>query len=87
MAHFWGTCQGHRGAAARSGAKSSGMHTEAAGWSGCIDVQVFYNEDTQRDEFVVRLKPWGSSSGESRVIAEGILDSSIDDPFIPALIA
>jgi hypothetical protein len=87
MAHFYGTVQGHRGEASRLGAKSAGIHTEAAGWSGCIDVQVFFNEKDQRDEFIVRLKPWGSSGGESRVIAEGILDSGITDPFIPALIA
>ena len=87
MAHFYGTCHGNRKRATRLGVKNSGMHTEAAGWKGCIDVQIFYDEETGRDKFYVRLKPWGMLTGESRVIAEGVLDSSITDPFIPALIA
>jgi hypothetical protein len=87
MAHFWGTVQGGRGQAERAGHKNTGMHTEAASWSGCIDVQVYYDTEKELDMFVVRLKPWGSSGGDARVIAEGVLDSSITDPYIPALIA
>ena len=87
MAHFWGTCQGGRGKVERAGHKNTGMHTEAAGWNGCIDVHVWYDEENKRDMFRVRLTPWGSSSGDSRTIAEGVLDSSIADPYIPALIA
>lgn len=87
MAHFWGTCQGHRGMAERAGAKSSGMTTQAAGWQGCIEVCISYDEETDRDMFVVSLVPWGSSGGGRRIIAEGVLDSSIEEPFIPALIA
>lgn len=87
MAHFWGTCQGGRGKVERAGHKNTGLHTEAASWTGCIDVQIWYDEDKEQNMFCVRLIPWGSSGGESRVIAEGILDSSIEDPFIPALIA
>lgn len=87
MAHFWGTCQGHRGMAERAGAKTSGMTTQAAGWRGCIETTVYYDKEHDRDMFVVRLVPWGSSPGSHRVIAEGVLDSGIEEPFIPALIA
>lgn len=87
MAHFFTSCHGNRGKATRLGAASSGASTEAAGWKGCIEVNVWHNKDKDRDEFEVRLVPWGGAGGQARVIASGILNSEIEDPFIPALIA
>ena len=86
MSHFYGTIQGKAGEATRCGSKKSGLHTETAGWGGCIDVQVYYSEKHERDMFTVKLKPWGNG-GDGRIIAEGFLDSEVTDPFIPALIA
>lgn len=90
MARFYSSCQGNRGKATRLGTMTgnrNGVITQAAGWQGCIEVECFYNRDADRDEFEVRLTPWGGSGGQTRLIASGILDANIEDPFIPALIA
>ena len=87
MAHFYSSCQGNRGEATRLGDKKSGAVTEAAGWNGCIQVNVFYNEKHNRDEFTVTLRTWAGSDYKAHIIASGILDANIEDPFIPALIA
>ena len=87
MSRFYGSVQGSRGEATRLGGKESGLITKAAGWGGCIEVWVYYCKTHEADMFEVRLKQWGSSRGEPRVIAEGFLNSEISEPFIPALIA
>lgn len=87
MAHFYGEIQGSRGEASRLGNKKSGFRTVAASWSGAIETYVYWDEDAKRNMFNVYLIPWGSSDGKRKLIAEGILDSAIDDPYIPALIA
>jgi len=87
MAHFYGELQGNRGEATRLGAKNSGLRVVAASWTGAIRTNIYWDEDKQKNMFHVRLIPWHGSGGESRLIAEGILDVSIEDPFIPALIA
>lgn len=84
---FWGTLQGRGQQVERGGTKSSGLQVEAAGWQGRIRVRTWYDEHRKRDMFVVELLPHWDSDGETKRIAEGILDHSIDDPFIPALIA
>lgn len=87
MAQFYGTLQGNRGLATRLGAKNSGLVVQAASWTGCIETRIYYDEERERNMFRVWLTPWGSSEGMGRIIAEGVLDSSIKDPYIPALIA
>ncbi len=87
MSHFYGTLQGSRGQATRLGAKNSGLRVQAASWTGCIETRIYYDKDHERNMFRVWLTPWGSQGGMGRIIAEGVLDSSIEDPFIPALIA
>lgn len=88
MAHFYGEIQGNKGEASRLGSKQSGFRTVAASWSGAIETYIYWDKDAKRNMFSVYLIPWGGSSdGKRKLIAEGILDSAIDDPYIPALIA
>lgn len=76
MGHFYGTLEGNRGQASRLGTANSGLRTEAAGWKGCIHVQIEHDEKTGKDHYMVVLKPWRRTSHDARarVLAEGILD-------------
>ena len=76
MARFMGELQGRRGAVSRLGDGNSGLTMTAAGWHGAIEVRLTANRDKEKsDNFEVILKPWGSGSGPSRVIASGTLDA------------
>jgi hypothetical protein len=87
---FWGTVMGRTTKTVeRGGTKESGLEVNAAGWKGRITVYVYYNEEMNRDEFRVLLRPhWQDSDGRGKEIAAGILDvDELKDPFVPALIA
>ncbi len=75
MSHFYGTVEGARGPASRTGSKESGITTYAAGWSGAIRVDV-YEEDGE-DRFRVSLVPWQYSGGDSQLLSEGVLDARV----------
>ena len=75
MSHFYGTIQGARGEATRTGTKNSGMVTHAAGWGGAIRVDV-YQDENGNDMFRVSLGPWQNSGGRSRTLAIGRLDAN-----------
>lgn len=77
MSHFYGTVSGSRGMATRMGSKTSGLRVNAAGWGGSINVQL--QEDYGKDTYTVSLVPWQGSGGQSRVIAEGPLDTNADE--------
>ena len=74
MAHFYGTLQGNRGLATRRGDKNSGVRTNAAGWGGSIQVNVY--EEDGVDKFQVWLTPWQGCGGASIELAKGNLDSN-----------
>ena len=86
---FWGTLIGRGQQVERGGNKNSGLEVEAAGWKGCIEVQVWHDEMKGADMFRVILKPhWSEIGGTQKEIASGVLDHrALKDPFIPALIA
>jgi len=73
MSHFYGTLEGSRGKATRSGTKNSGITTHAAGWGGAIRVDVFERDGV--DHYRVTLVPWQSSGGFAHALAEGVLQS------------
>jgi len=73
MSRFYGTVQGNRGQATRCGNSTSGITTEAAGWGGCIEVQV-YEVNGYTDGFSVTMKPW-HGNGDSVRIASGVIGS------------
>ncbi len=71
MSHFYGTMQGNRGMVTRTGSKNSGIRTNAAGWGGSIQVNVY--EEDGVDKYTVWLTPWQNSGGHSKEIASGEL--------------
>ncbi len=77
MSHFYATIHGNRSQATRMGTPRSGMHSNTAGWKGCISVNI--GESKGKDFYTVSLTPWGGSGGQSRVIAEGPLDANADE--------
>jgi hypothetical protein len=77
MSHFYGTLQGARGPATRCGTKSSGVTVQAAGWGGCVETYVYREDST--DKFIVRLRPWQGSGGDTQIIAKGTLSSRVYD--------
>lgn len=74
MSHFYGKLQGGRGEATRTGTKSSGVTTHAAGWGGAIRVDV--SERDGVDYFEVWLQPWQNSGGTPVKLSEGVLDAT-----------
>ena len=54
MAHFYGTVQGNRGEATRTGSKNSGMFAEAKGWDLGGTVNAFYNPELGTDVVTFR---------------------------------
>ena len=71
MSHFYGSIQGARGGATRTGTKNSGLITHAAGWGGAIRTTVFQDEQG-RDCFKVEEVPW-QGAGVSEVLTTGVL--------------
>lgn len=72
----------------RYGTKDSGMSTSVGGWRGMIYTHVWYDKEKECDRFRVEITPHWNDSGKDIVLAEGILDHRIDDPFVvPTLFA
>ena len=86
---FYGTLQGNSDSeVGRCGSIANGITVEAAGWLGRIKVRCYYDHATEKDMFRVWLYPHWQDSGGGVLLAEGILNHKIDDPFIvPALFA
>ena len=75
MAHFYGTLQGNRGRATRCATKKSGLVTQAASYSGAIEVQITHERDGL-DHFSITEIPW-HGRGIYREIASGILGDTL----------
>lgn len=75
MSRFYGTLKGaSKTTATRRG--HTELVTHAAGWKGAIRVTIVADGDT--DRFMVDLVPWKGSPGTGRLLATGVLDSSIE---------
>jgi hypothetical protein len=70
MSHFYGTVQGGRGEATRTGHKTTGLTTTAASWSGAIRVRLYH--DNGVDCYIVEQESW-RGRGVYEPIAEGVL--------------
>lgn len=70
MAHFYGTLQGNRGEATRSGSKDSGLTAVAASWDGAVKTTLHYDEATGLNHYRVETIPW-RGKGERELLAEG----------------
>jgi len=65
-----------------------GMSSDVGGWNGMIRTRVWHDEVRERDMFRVEVIPHWDSHGDITLLAEGVLDCKIDDPFIvPAVFA
>lgn len=85
---FAGTMQGRAGDVSRYGTVRSGMNATVGGWYGMVETRVWHNRETGKDMFKVLLIPHWQDSGQSVLLAEGILDHRIEDPFIvPSIFA
>jgi hypothetical protein len=72
MGHFYGQVEGSRNPVSRLGGKN--LRTVAAGWRGAISVRIWADGD--EDKYAVYLTPWQGSGGDSRLLAEGVLDAT-----------
>ena len=86
---FAGAVQGRaQTEAVRYGTKSTGMSGQIGGWKGMIETRVWYDEKLDADRFRVKIIPHWHDSGGEVILAEGILDHEITDPFVvPAVFA
>ena len=64
MAHFYGSMQGNRGEATRMGTKDSGFYAHIRGWDVGVRVELYYNEETEKDEIFI-YKTGGSNGRHS----------------------
>lgn len=70
------------------GNKRDGLSSDVGGWNGMIRTRVWHDAVKERDMFRVEIIPHWSSGGKITLLAEGILDHRIDDPYIvPAVFA
>jgi hypothetical protein len=77
MAHFFGTVQGGRGTATRTGTARSGMVTHAASWAGAVRVTL---RESPGGGTIARaeLVPW-HGHGVRRVLYEGPVDAAEEE--------
>ena len=76
------------GAVNRYGTKDSGMVTTVGGWEGMVRTRVWYDDVSESDKFEVMLIPHWDDSGTEVLLAEGILNHKIEEPYIvPAIFA
>lgn len=82
MAHFYGTVQGNRGRASRTGSKASGIETWAAAWHGAIHTEC-YDRDGQ-EWARIRHRPW-LAGGANVTLYDGPLTEDRDAILAAAL--
>ena len=73
MAYFYGTVQGHRGAAARTGTKVSGIEASANSWNIGGEVTVLYSEVLKTD-VVTFYRTEGSNTSRTRIASFAIIN-------------
>lgn len=74
MSHFYASIpqSARKTIATARGHISTGVTTRAASWSGAIEVELFNNTETGKDEFVVR-QTTHHGEGVSVEIARGVV--------------
>lgn len=79
MAHFFGTVQGSRGEATRTGTKSTGMHVTACSWAGKVRVMLDYDAASGGDIAHITLDKH-HGKGVERVLYSGPVGEFEPDP-------
>ena len=64
MSHFYAKIptSARKTTATARGHKSTGIVTQAASYAGAIEVELTYNAETDKDEFVITLIDWPSGN-------------------------
>ena len=71
MSHFYGKLFGTRkNPATTRGHKSTPVLSQCAGWGGAVETEVYYDEETDKDMFVVRMVSW-KGQGDHAVLVRG----------------
>ena len=73
MAYFYGTVQGHRGEATRTGTKASGIEASANSWNIGGEVSVLYSEVLKTD-VVTFYRTEGSNTSRTRIASFAVSD-------------
>ena len=79
MSHFYGRIpiSNRKTPATACAGKASGLKVTAASYKGCVSVELWYNAETQKDEFRVSQQRW-LGSGITEEIASGIIGEPTD---------
>lgn len=73
MSHFYGVLNGQaQTSATRCGSKNSGMVATAASWDGAIRTEMYYDEISGKNMFVVTQTTW-RGAGINKVLARGVV--------------
>ena len=68
MAHYYATCQGHRGEATRCGAKSSGITATANSWDVGAEITIRWSNELNTDVVTI-YRTNGSNSRGTRLMS------------------
>jgi len=74
MSHFYATIpiSARKTVASARGHKNTGLVTRAASWQGAIEVELYHDDETDLDGFVIRQVPH-MGQGISEILGRGIL--------------
>jgi hypothetical protein len=74
MSHFYGSIpySARKTIPTARGHKSTGLKTKAASWAGAIQTDVFHDDETGKDMFIVR-QVLHHGAGIEKIIFEGVI--------------
>lgn len=74
MSTFYGSIQGNRGAATRTGSRCSGIESSVQSWNGSVITSLSYD---QEDRLMVTVRVSEGSSSYGRTVFHGTFDEYI----------
>jgi hypothetical protein len=77
MSHFYASIpeSGRKTVATARGHKTTGITVKAASWAGAVEIRMYHDEETGKDEFTVYQVPH-HGHGISRLLHEGVVGDS-----------
>jgi|TARA_R110002012_G_scaffold17165_2_gene65288 hypothetical protein len=77
MSHFYASIpeSARKTVATARGHKTTGITVKAASWAGAVEVRMYHNDETGKDEFSVHQVPH-HGEGVSRMLFEGVVGKS-----------
>lgn len=78
MSHFYGSLHGQaKNASTQRGSKNTGMTSYTASWKGAIEVQAYYDAETDQDMCIIKKVPW-QGVGENELIYHGPIGKVVE---------